>query len=199
MTKSSDDLRDKILIAVLDPVAKNGWTMAAVRDAATRLQYDDSDINAAFPSGLDDVLGHFSDYLDRLMLKRLGPSVPPKMRVRDRIDTAVMTRFECARPYKDAMRLALAYWSVPPRTLRAGRLVWRTADRMWTWAGDTTTDYNHYTKRALLGGVLTTTALVWLKDETPDLSVTRAFLANRIENVLQLGQIIGKFKPREAS
>jgi ubiquinone biosynthesis protein COQ9 len=200
MTKKLDDTRDQILIALLKTVAGEGWSMVQARAAAESCGFDDDVARTAFPGGLDDILAHFSDYLDRAMLMRLGKLPPPKSRIRDRIETAVMTRFECAEPHKDALRLALAYWSVPPRAFCAGRLVWRTADRMWTWAGDTATDYNHYTKRGLLSGVITTTTLVWLKDTSPNYASTRTFLANRIENVLQLGQMIGKFKqPHQAS
>jgi ubiquinone biosynthesis protein COQ9 len=34
------------------------------------------------------------------------------------------------------------------------RLLWDSADSIWRWAGDTATDENHYSKRAILSGVL---------------------------------------------
>ena len=46
------------------------------------------------------------------------------------------------------------------------RIGWRTADLMWRIAGDTSTDFNHYTKRMTLGGVYASTLLVWLDDQT---------------------------------
>ena len=42
------------------------------------------------------------------------------------------------------------------------RIGWRTADLMWVQAGDSSTDFNHYTKRLTLGGVYASTLLVWL-------------------------------------
>jgi ubiquinone biosynthesis protein COQ9 len=194
MSKSINDQRDAILLATLPHVPQTGWALASVHAALGDMGMKQDQFLALYPGGIEDLVTQFSDYLDRAMVKALGKTDPEKLRVRDRIDRAVMTRFEVADPYRDALRLALAFWSVPPRTLRAGQVVWRTADRMWEWAGDTATDYNRYTKRALLAGVLTSTTLVWLKDVSDDAAVTRAFLQNRIDNVLQLGQMMGKFK-----
>ena len=46
----------------------------------------------------------------------------------------------------------------------------------------------------LLAGVLTSTALFWLNDRSDDLTPTWAFLDRRIENVLRVGKIVGRFK-----
>ena len=56
---------------------------------------------------------------------------------------------------------------------------------MWRAAGDQSVDYNHYTKRAILGSVYTATLLVFVNDDSEDWAETRAFLARRIENIMQ--------------
>jgi len=78
-------------------------------------------------------------------------------------------------------------------------MTWRTADVIWTWAGDTSDDYNKYTKRGLLSGVIASTMTYWLQDQSDDLVKTRDFLNNRIENVLFVGKNVGKIvKPLES-
>ena len=180
-------------------VPGEGWSMMMVQSVCQDLGQTADTFIALFPGGIEDLVASFSNMLDDNMMQALADVDPSSMRVRDRIETAVLARLAQAEPYKDAVRLALAYWSVPPRTLRAGRVVWRTADRMWQFAGDTATDYNRYTKRGLLVGVLTSTTLVWIKDRSPGHTTTRQFLNRRIENVLQLGQALGKLKPRPKS
>ena len=61
---------------------------------------------------------------------------------------------------------------------------WRTADRIWRLAGDTATDFNHYTKRITLGAVYSSTLLAWLDDKSEGLVESRAFLDRRIANVM---------------
>ena len=67
----------------------------------------------------------------------------------------------------------------------AARLGWRSADAMWRLAGDTATDYNHYSKRAILGAVYASTMAVFLNDESDGYADTRAFLARRIDQVMR--------------
>jgi len=70
---------------------------------------------------------------------------------------------------------------------------------MWHGIGDTSVDFNFYSKRALLAGVVSSTVLFWLQDESDDFSATWAFLDRRIEDVMkiqktkaQLGNLVEK-------
>ncbi len=60
---------------------------------------------------------------------------------------------------------------------------------MWRIAGDTSTDFNHYTKRMTLGAVYGSTLLVWLDDASEGLDETAAFLDRRIENVMNFEKL----------
>ena len=94
-------------------------------------------------------------------------------------------------PAREAVRRALAILAMPqnvPTGLQAG---WRTADVMWRIAGDTSTDFNHYTKRMTLGGVYASTLLVWLDDQSEGWSETAAFLDRRIDDVMQVREVQG--------
>lgn len=190
----TDQIRDRLLTQALPSIAFDGWTWDVAEDSAVACGYDKTMARAVFPAGLSDFVGHLSDWADRQMLEILDDVNSSDMRIRDRIHLGVMTRIEILKPWREPLRLAMAYWAVPHRSLMAGRNVWRTADHIWVWAGDTATDYNHYTKRALLSGVITATTLAWLNDESDDLSDVEAFLDRRIENVMSLGKTIGRFK-----
>ena len=67
---------------------------------------------------------------------------------------------------------------------------------MWRLAGDTATDYNHYTKRAMLAGIYAATIAVFLNDESEGQVETRAFLARRIENIMQFEKAKAKLAAR---
>lgn len=193
-TSSTDQIRDRLLEQALPAIAFDGWVWPVAEAAAAGCGYDKAMAGAVFPGGLSDFVAHLSDWADRQMLDSLGPVDVSDMRVRDKIHLGAMTRIEILAPWKEALRRAVTYWSVPTRGLRAGRLVWRSADRIWVWAGDTATDYNHYTKRALLGGVLSATTLFWLNKDAGDLSEVEGFLGRRIENVMLIGKAVGRVK-----
>ena len=190
----TQDIRDTILIAALPEVPFDGWTWAVVEAAAVKSGYEASMAASVFPGGLSDVLDHFADLGDRWMMDRLKDTDLETLRVRDRVRTAVMARFRALYQYREAVRQSATYWMLPTHTARGGKITWRTADRIWDWAGDTATDYNHYTKRTLLCGVLVSTTLAWLDDDSPAMQETEAFLDRRIEGVMSIGKIMGKAK-----
>jgi ubiquinone biosynthesis protein COQ9 len=187
-------IRDRILLAALPDVAFDGWTAALMARAAQNCGYDKEMAAAVFPGGLSDFVAYFSDWADRQMKESLAGTVPQDHRVRDRVRMAVLARIRVLQPWKEAVRRAMSYWAIPPRNLRATQAVWRTADAIWVWAGDTATDYNRYTKRTLLATVLGATMLAWVQDETADADSIAPFLDRRIETVMRLGQMVGRFK-----
>lgn len=185
-------IRDKILEAAEPHVAFDGWTWEMVVHAASEAGYSAKEARAAFPSGIADVLAHFADMADRAMLEALDGVDIEEMRVRDRVAEALMARYAWLLPRREAEQAALTFWAYPTRNPRALKIVWRTADCIWEWAGDTATDYNRYTKRTLLSAIIVPTTLVWVNDTDADMGKTRAFLERRIANVLQIGGGFGK-------
>lgn len=187
-------IRDNILLQALPEIVFDGWTWDVATRAAVAAGYDRAMARSVFPGGVTDFISHFSDWADREMLDSLRGIDPGSLRVRERIHAGVMARIKALSPWREAERRAMTYWAVPLRNLQASRNLWRTADRIWVWAGDTASDYNHYSKRILLSGVIGATMLAWLNDESGDPEKIAAFLDRRIENVLKMGKIIGKLK-----
>ncbi len=184
--------RDAVLLAALPDVAFDGWTPALLARAADKAGVDDAACADLFPNGVASLITHFSDWADRKCEERLHDQDLDTLRIRDRITLGVRTRLEVLAPYKDAASAALGRHIDPRLGLTLPHTVWRTADRLWWQAGDTATDWNHYSKRTLLSGVLASTGLYWLSDTSEDHADTWAFLDRRIDNVMTLGKGIGK-------
>lgn len=192
--QTPQDIKDTILLRMLEDVPFDGWTLKGAELAAQELGYEDGTVRALFPAGVSDVLVHFSDYADRAMLAAMDSHDLGAMRIRERISAHILARLDVLADHKEAVGLSLAYWKFPVRQSSATKMLWRTADRIWSSSGDNSTDYNRYTKRLILSGVLASTVMIWLRDESADHQKTSAFLDNRIENVMQFGKIIGKLK-----
>ena len=191
--KDIQTIKDKIVSAMLPGVQEKGWSWALAEASAVEAGFQDNMCRAVFPEGLCDVVAHFTDQIDRKMMERLEIVDSSKMRVRDRIKYAVMTRFDLLESMglRKAVKSSLSYWAVPVRVLQGQRVLWRTTDRIWKWAGDTSKDYNHYTKRGLLSSLMVGTTLVWLDDMSEDKAITEAFLDRRLENIMEFGRAIG--------
>jgi ubiquinone biosynthesis protein COQ9 len=194
MKASNTDIKNAILEAALPNIPFDGWTMETLQQAAVSAGYAKAMVMSVFPAGVRDAISYFSSWADERMMQSIELEGSAPTRIRDKITLAVRTRFEQLEPYKEAERLAIAYWMRPLRKFSGVKLVWKTADAIWLWAGDTSTDYNRYTKRTLLSGVITATALFWLGDKSAGSQDSWAFLDRRIDNVLSVGKIVGRLK-----
>ncbi|HWF63665.1 MAG TPA: COQ9 family protein, partial [Rhizomicrobium sp.] len=118
----------------------------------------------------------------------------PKLKIRNRIKVAVLTRLALLAPNKEAARSAAALMTLPMHAGRGAKMMYRTVDAMWRAAGDTTTDFNFYTKRGILAGVYGSVLVRWFNDTGEDEKATEAFLDARIENVMQFEKFKAKAK-----
>lgn len=187
---------DRILDAALPAIVFDGWTMATLEKAAVSIGLTAFDAKRAFPDGVGDALARFSQRADQRMLEALSKDYDlPTMKIRERIATAVMVRLRQNAQHREAVRRAIAFYALPWNAAAGLTALYETVDAMWRAAGDTSTDYNFYTKRMLLAGVFKTTLRVWLDDASDNLADTEAFLRRRIENVMQIEK--AKAKARE--
>ncbi len=191
-------IRDRILEAALPAVVFDGWGWQTIERAARDAGYETDIARAVFPGRMMDVMKAFSGLADRKMIESLAGLDPSQMRVRDRVRCALVARFEYLNSCPDAACGAMAWLALPTRKPAALKMVWRTADCIWDWAGDTATDYNRYTKRGLLSGIIMSASLVWLNDDTPDMEETKGFIDRRIENVMQFGKLMGRVSRKAA-
>lgn len=187
-------LRDQILLATLPLVEERGWTWDLVQKAAAECKAQDEVKDGLFPNGLVDVVAHFSDYTDRKMIEKLSKLSTKTLRSKDKIRLAVLTRNKILENQKNLVKTSMAFWAMPSHLIQGQRVLWRTSDRIWTWAGDNSTDYNRQTKRALLSSILMGTYMVWIGDESEENLITQAFLDRRLENVMEFGHTIGTIK-----
>lgn len=188
----NSDVKDRILDAALDDIAFDGLTWGVIEDAAEKAGFDREMAFAVFPDRLEDFVIHFSHWTDRQMMKKLNAQDFSGARMRDKIQAGVLARLEVLQPHKESVRQMASFWLKPFQQGQASKLVWKTSDVLWIWAGDTSDDYNHYTKRTLLSGVIVTTMIRWLNDNSEEMQETKEFLERRIDNVIKIGGKAGK-------
>ncbi|MDX1575853.1 MAG: COQ9 family protein [Kiloniellales bacterium] len=191
-TTTIDKTRETLLLASLAHVPFDGWSEAAIRAGAADAGLSPAEALNAFPAGPTEALALFSDWADREMLARLDKADLGAMKVREKVAAGVRLRLEALAPHKEAVRRGLAVLALPANAGQGLKSLHRTVDAIWTMAGDRATDYNYYTKRLLLAGVLTSTTLYWLNDRSEGHQATWAFLERRIDEVLKVGGSLGK-------
>lgn len=187
-----DELRRELMQATMPHVPFDGWTWTAIYAAAEDLGLDRLEAESAFPDGPLEVIELFSHEADIAMIAAMEQHGTDTMRVRDRVALAVRLRLEQNERHQEALRRALSYLAMPQNASLSLKLLYRTVDAIWIAAGDASSDYNFYSKRALLAGVYSSTLLYWLEDRSPEHERTWAFLERRIDQTMKLGGRLGR-------
>lgn len=187
-----DPVRDAILCEALKVAAFEGFTPLALARAAAAAGRSKAELAAALPGGAVDLLRWWSMRADQAAAAAAGEHREPPMKIRKKVAAGVEARLGYLRPHKEAARRAAAFLALPGNAPTGARLIWSASDAIWQAMGDPSTDFNFYSKRAILAGVISSTMARWFADDSEDMAATKEFLRNRIENVMQFE----KFKAR---
>ncbi|MFA5963901.1 MAG: COQ9 family protein [Sphingomonas sp.] len=180
-----DEIRAALAPAIATNAGFDGWSDAALLLAAQAEGVDIDVARLAFPGGAIDMIDAWFADIDVAMATALPAERLATMKVREKITALVEARLAILAPRRESLRRALAILAMPANLVHAGKLGWRAADLMWRAAGDTATDYNHYSKRTILAGVYAATVTVLIDDDSDGHGDTRAFLARRIEGIMR--------------
>ncbi|HET6194384.1 MAG TPA: COQ9 family protein [Acetobacteraceae bacterium] len=180
--------RDAALAALLPNVPFDGWTRRALRTGLASIGVAPEEADQLFPGGAPDMIEAFCDWADRRMAEG-AVALDPSLRLHQRVRAVIALRLEQNRPYKEAIRRALALLALPGNARVAAACTARTVDAIWHAAGDTSADFSWYTKRAILAAVYGATLLYWLRDGSEDGAGTLAFLDRRLAGVGRIGSV----------
>lgn len=182
-----DKMTETLVDAILPHVAFDGWSEASFRAALEDTGADPVLARARLPRGAVDLAVAYHRRSDAHLAETLRSEDLSELRFRDRITHAV--RLRLGGGDREAIRRAATLFSLPHHAATGAALVWETADTIWTALGDSSTDANWYSKRAILSGVYSATLLYWLGDQSEDHADTWAFLDRRIEGVMQFEKL----------
>lgn len=179
-------LQDKWLDTLLPHVADMGWTDQAVTLSAREAGLSSEETALAAPNGVSDLLERFFDRAEEDMQAALEAQNLSALRTHEKVAAGIRAWLGALEPHREAVKRASARGFLPWNAPDAAQRTWKTADAIWTAAGDTATDYNRETKRGLLSAVLPPIVLYWQNE--PDEADLDAFIAKRLENAMTFGK-----------
>ncbi|MEO1468045.1 MAG: COQ9 family protein [Pseudomonadota bacterium] len=178
--------RRRLVEAAVPHVVFDGWSAETLERACEDTGIDRQTAAMAFPRGGVDMALAFHRLMDARLAAELAATDLGAMRIRERVTHCVRRRLELIDGERDAVRRGATLLALPIYARDSAAAIWGTADMIWTACGDSSDDYNWYTKRAILSSVYSSTLLYWLGDTSEGAEATWAFLDRRIENVMQI-------------
>ena len=191
-TDWADRAEQAVLDAAVSLAPTLGWSSLMLAKAAGQAGFSRGEAMLVLPNGPSDLAALLSARHDQRALTSLAGVDPATLKMRERIRQGVEARLDAADADAPAVRRWAGFLSLPQNLPLALRLTWDSAEAIWRWAGDTATDENHYSKRAILSGILIATLAIRLsagRDAASD------YLGARIDNVMAFEKWKADVKP----
>ena len=192
MVNMSKEVRVDILQAMLPIVVFDGWNQKSLRASIKSINLPEGSEELYFPEGALEVIRFWHDQMNEFVKSSLESLNKSEMKIREQVTAGVLSALESIGSNEEAMRRAIIRLSLPDAAVQGPTYLWSLADSIWRAIGDRSTDYNYYTKRTILAGVLGSTVTVWISDSDQNKVKTKLFLDARISNVMSFEK--SKFK-----
>ncbi|MEO1488471.1 MAG: COQ9 family protein [Pseudomonadota bacterium] len=202
----ADMTLDELRVALAPDIAASaifdGWNETALMAAAEMAGADPDVAKLAFPAKpfngrAMDMIEAWITSVDQAMEREWPVERLAELKIRERIRELVAFRLKSVEDIDEAVRRAMSIMAMPQNAPRALQIGWRSADIMWRLAGDTSTDYNHYTKRTILAGIYSATLAFFINDDSEGKEKTYEFLDRRIDGVMRFEKVKAKLTNRD--
>ena len=180
---SDNQKKQRFLNHFISIVQKNSWNIESFNKAQKKLKYSSNLLKVLFPNKLNDLVFYFSDFINKKMITAYKKKRINKKSLRLQILTLLKIRFSILNEYKSVIKESMVFLCSPSKQLLSSKLIFKTADFMWISINDKSTDYNFYTKRAILGTIYSVVILFWLNDKSNKLDKTYNLLEKLIMNM----------------
>lgn len=182
--KSTAQLADKAVAALLDLAVERGWRSVSLADVARQGGLSLADLHGEFRTKRD-ILSRFLDGLDAAQMA--GDLPDPQASPRDCLFEVMMRRFEAMRGHRAAVKAILADAAFDPSMWPGGvKRILGSAALMLEAAGISTSGISGRIKVKGLAGIYLSVLRTWLDDDADGMDRTMATLdraLGRIESV----------------
>jgi len=186
----SEVLRFRWLDAMLPDVPFDGWTEATAARAAKKAGLSEGEKALAAPNGVPDLIDAFFDRAGQAAREALADQDISALKTPARVKAGVLAWLAALEPNREAVRRAAVRGLLPWGAASAVQRTWRIADMVWDEAGDTSEDYNRYSKRGLRAAVIPPITMYWL--DQPSDEQLDTYIDRRLSLASGIGRNLGR-------
>ena len=183
---SSKTLQNKFVTAALALIPAHGISAELLFAVEQKLGLKESYHIFLFPGGLKELVGCIENMLDLKMGNLAKKSAMP-LKMRDKVQALIKLRLLSVPNSQNIFFQILKFYS--SNVAIGAKHMWSTVDSIWYLCEDTATDFNYYTKRALLFAVYRSTLKQFVRDKSTGYTTTYALLSKNIDRVMKFGGV----------
>lgn len=149
-------------------------------------------LNDDYCEGVDSLISELNKIINERM-KKGKPKNFSKLRINEKIRFFIFYRIKIINNLFDK-KILLNFMLKQKSLIKLNKMLFKISDEIWYSSGDSSTDFNYYTKRFTLMNIYASSFLFNLKDNSNEFSKTKKFIENQINYVLRFGRFKSKIK-----
>ena len=174
--KYLNNKRLKILKLAKLIIAEEGLNSNTFETISLKYNLNINEINLLFPDGNKDLLEYSLDQLN-IELQEYCKSIDLiRLPLHKRIRKILLSKIEIMNKEKNFYKKIFLKSLLPNKTISLSKQLYKSIDQIWYLAGDTSVDFNFYTKRLILAGIYSRVVLFFFNNNNQ----------NELENLLDL-------------
>ena len=182
-----DLFRKEILNESKKYIVKDGWNENLLESISKKRKYKINEITALFPEGYLSLLKYYLKELNLQMTHSSKNLNLSQMKVHERIREIILLRLKNSQDEKELIKKTYFNFLLPCHHKIALISLYETVDQIWFIARDNSTDFNFYSKRAILAAIYSSTVLHWMNNNS--FNQTKIFLDNQLKKVSKIPQL----------
>lgn len=160
------ELSHRLMQQLLENVSESGWTIETLLKSLNNLDLPEVDAQLIMRGDPINLIQLFDDWINEQVVELLDLENYKQLKVHEKIQCLLSLKFKVMHPHKDAVQKGIYLFKNPNAVQKSIGLIIETVSKMWYEAGDQSTDFNYYTKRAVLFFVYMRVFIIWLKPST---------------------------------
>ena len=174
--KYLNNKRLRILKLAKPIIAKEGLNSNTFETIAVKHNLNINEIHLLFPQGNKDLLKYSLEQLNIELQKYCKSIDLIRLPLHKRIRRILLSKIAIMNKEKNFYKKIFLKSLLPNRTISLSKQLYKSIDQIWYLAGDTSVDFNFYTKRLILAGIYSRVVLFFFNNNNQ----------NELENLLDL-------------
>jgi len=175
--------REALINAAIPFVVTHGWNEQALSETCTLLGEAPAYWKMFF-ADISDLVEFFERSEDMRAISAMKSSSKIEG-IRNKIGKALFERIVNISGGTPMLKRLEEFYLKNPAS--AARNIWHSADTIWIFAGDKSTDFNYYTKRTLLSGVYVSIVRHVLSSNAHDIPEIQSYISDALDKVVKFG------------
>ena len=182
-----NSMRKKILNESKKHIVKHGWNEKLFTLITKNNKFKIEEILALFPNGYLSLLEFYLQELNIQMTLSAKNLSLNQMKTHKRIREIILLRLKINQDEKDLIKRTYFTLFLPQHSKIALMALYKTVDQMWFLAGDNSTNFNFYSKRAILASIYTGVMIHFVNND--NIEETIILLNKQLKRVSKIPQI----------